>query len=397
MNNTITAPQGFVAGSAICGLKKGKPDLAIIFSEAPAVAAGVFTQNLVKAAPVIVSQEHLRNRIARAIVVNSGNANACTGSDGLKDARQMAALTARQLRILPQEVLVCSTGVIGVRLAMERVERGIREAAVGLSRQQDKRIIEAIMTTDTRPKSVVRELRIGRSRVRIGGIAKGAGMIHPNMATLLAFLTTDLAIARPLLRLSLKRAADASFNCISVDGDTSTNDALLILANGVAGNPTISSQQSIHFKKFSEAVEDACQELAQMIVRDGEGARKFVTINIWEARNDDDAKRIARSIANSPLVKTAIAGEDANWGRILAAAGYSGVKFNPDLVEVRIGDLQVAKRGRGVSFSEARAKEILSRRDIEITVRLHQGSGRARMWTCDLTEDYIRINADYRT
>lgn len=395
---SVAAPKGFWAGTAACGLKKkGGDDLAIIFSERPAVAAAVFTQNLVVAAPVLVSREHLRHKTHRVIVVNSGGANACTGEEGLKDARQMAQLVAEYFNCDEQEVFVASTGVIGHRLNMAKVESGVREATAKLSRQSGWNVAEAMMTTDTCPKRASRRIKLSGKTVTIAGVAKGSGMIHPNMATLLSFVTTDAAISKSALSAALKRAVNLSFNRVSVDGDTSTNDTLAALANGAAENEPITKAAGADFESFTKSLTDVCRDLAIQVARDGEGARKLVTIRIRRAPSERDAEKIAVTIATSPLVKTAIAGADANWGRILAASGRSGAKFDVSKVEIKIGNLVVARNGRGLQFSEERALEILNRDEVTITVDLHQGEADVTEWTCDMTEGYIRINADYRS
>jgi len=394
---SVGAPKSFVAGVAACGLKKSGEDLAVIFSEIPAVAAAVFTQNLVQAAPVLVSREHLRHRTHRAIVVNSGGANACTGEEGLDDARRTACLVAEYFNCDEREVLVASTGVIGARLDMSKIESGVRQATADLSRANGWRVAEAMMTTDTRPKRAKEAIKLGDQRVTIAGVAKGAGMIHPDMATLLSFVTTDAAISKTAINAALKRAVNESFNHVTVDGDTSTNDMLAILANGAAENAPITEPEGAAFDSFTQALTDVCRDLAIQVARDGEGARKLITIRVRHAPKRHDAEKIAATIATSPLVKTAIAGADANWGRILAAAGRSGVKFDVSKVEIKIGDLVVARRGMGLQFSEERALEILKRDEVTIIVDLHQGEEEVVEWTCDLTEDYIHINADYRS
>jgi glutamate N-acetyltransferase/amino-acid N-acetyltransferase len=394
---SVTSPRGFLAATVRSGLKKAGEDLAIIYSDRPAVGAAVFTRNLVQAAPVVLSREHLKFRTQRAIVVNSGCANACTGAEGLEDARRTARLVAEQVGCDPREVLVASTGVIGVRLKMEKLEAGIRAAAPILSRDHGFRVAEAIMTTDTRPKRSLRRLKIGGKRVTIAGVAKGAGMIHPNMATLLSFMTTDASISKKALRSALISAADASFNRVSIDGDTSTNDTLAVLANGAAGHERIEGMGGEDYVRFTRALTEVARDLAIQVARDGEGARKLVTIEVRHAPDERAAHRIAETVATSPLVKTAIAGADANWGRILAAAGRSGVRFDPEKVEIRIGKLIVARKGQGLLFSEERALEILKRDEVEVLIDLHQGEAKTTAWTCDLTEDYIRINADYRS
>lgn len=395
---SVALPKGFLAGTAASGLKKrGGEDLAIIFSERPAVAAAVFTQNLVAAAPVLLSRQHLRHRSHRAIVVNSGGANACTGEEGLNDARRMAGLVAEYFNCDDREVLVASTGVIGQRLDMTKVESGVRAATAELSRERGWNVAEAIMTTDTRPKRASRRIKLGGKTVTIAGVTKGAGMIHPNMATLLAFVTTDAAISKSALQSALKFAVNRSFNRVSVDGDTSTNDTLIALANSAAGNPPIAKASGAEFETFQKALTDVCRDLAMEVARDGEGANKLVTIQVRRAPTERDAEKIAVTIATSPLVKTAIAGSDANWGRILAAAGRSGAKFDVSKVEIKIGNLAVARNGRGLPFSEERALEILKRDEVTITIDLHQGDADVTEWTCDMTEGYIRINADYRS
>jgi glutamate N-acetyltransferase / amino-acid N-acetyltransferase len=394
---SVTGPRGFLAGTARCGLKKAGDDLAIIFSERPAAAAAVFTQNLVQAAPVLVSRDHLRSRTHRAIVVNSGGANACTGDPGLNDARATAKMVAEYFNCDEREVLVASTGVIGVQLDMGKIAGGVREATGRLSREAGFDVAEAIMTTDTKPKRAARSLKIGDRTVKIAGVAKGAGMIHPDMATLLSFVTTDAAIGKAALQAALKRAVNRSFNRVTVDGDTSTNDTLAVLANGAAENEPIIKPEGDDFELFTESLTDVCCDLAIQVARDGEGARKLITIRVRHAPNERDAAKIASTIATSLLVKTAIAGADANWGRILAAAGRSGVKFDPSKVDIKLGDLAVARRGMGLPFNEARALEILERDEVTITFDMRQGEAESDEWTCDLTENYVHINADYRS
>ena len=394
---SVTTPQGFLAGTTRAGLKKAGEDFALIVSEHPAVAAAVFTTNLVQAAPVLVSQEHLRNRMHRAIVVNSGGANACTGAGGLNDARRTAALVAGQLNCKPEEVLVASTGVIGQRLDMKKIEAGVETVASQLSRAAGSRVAEAIMTTDTRPKRANKKCKLAGRTVTIAGVAKGAGMIHPNMATMLSFVTTDAAISKAALKAALKQAVRKTFNRLSVDGDTSTNDTLAILANGAAGNTPIRQASGADFETFTAALTAVCRDLTIQIARDGEGARKLITIHVKHAPSETAGEKIAATIATSPLVKTAIAGADANWGRILAAAGRSGVRFDVSKVEIKLGALVVARNGGGLNFDEARALEILKQDEVTLTVDLHQGDAEVTAWTCDLTEDYIHINADYRS
>ena len=393
-------PKNFQVATTRCGLKKAGDDLAIIYSETPAIAAAVFTQNLVQAAPVLLSRAHLRHATHRAIVVNSGCANAVTGAEGVANAAATAQLVAELTDCDVSEVLVCSTGVIGVQLDMNKLESGIRAAVPNLARHNGTAIANlanAIMTTDTRPKQSARSVMIGGKRVTICGVAKGAGMIHPNMATLLSFVMTDAAISKKALQAALKQAVNLSFNRVTIDGDTSTNDTLAVLANGAAGNERIDNATGDEYERFVKGLTDVCQDLAIAVARDGEGARKLITVQVKRAPNEKMAHRIAETIATSPLVKTAIAGEDANWGRILAAAGRAGVKFDITLVDIKLGNLLVAKHGRGLRFDEAKALEILKRDEVTITVDLQQGEAAVTEWTCDLTEAYIRINADYRT
>jgi glutamate N-acetyltransferase / amino-acid N-acetyltransferase len=394
---SIAAPRGFFAGVARCGLKKKGDDLAVIYSEKPAVAAAVFTQNLVQAAPVLVSREHLRFKTHHAIVVNSGGANACTGQEGLNDARRTARLIAEYFNCEEREVLVASTGVIGVRLDMSKIEGGIRRATADISRANGWRVAEAMMTTDTRPKRASRTIKLGNRRATIAGVAKGSGMIHPNMATLLSFITTDAGVSKAALQAALAIAANQSFNRVSIDGDTSTNDMLAVLANGAAENEVITTSASGDFEIFTKGLTDVCRDLAIQVARDGEGARKLITVKVRHAPTQRDAEKIAVTVATSPLVKTAIAGADANWGRILAAAGRSGAKFDVSKVEIKIGDLVVARHGMGLQFDEERALAILKRDEVTVIIDLHQGEEEITEWTCDLTEGYIRINADYRS
>ncbi len=393
----VTAPLGFKAGGIACGIKKSqKPDLALIVSEVPAFAAGIFTLNVVQAAPVILSKQQLRNDQARAIIANSGNANACVGQGGIKAAEAMAEAAALFLGIGQDEVLVASTGVIGVPLPVEKIETALATKSNFLSALGSPDAARAIMTTDTFPKEVAVEVQLGGKTVRLGGIAKGSGMIHPNMATMLGFITTDATITPELLKQALRRAGEVSFNRITVDGDTSTNDCLLILANGKAGNEPVRGEGE-DYRLFLEALITICQELAKRIAKDGEGATKLVEIRVTGAATEAEAVIIGKSIATSNLVKTAIFGEDANWGRILAAAGYSGIRFNPDLIDIYLGDLLVCRGGTGLEFDEERAKRILEAKELLITVQMGTGTAEASVWTCDLSYDYVKINGSYRT
>lgn len=396
----ITAPSGFKAAAVAAGMKKrdGRLDLGLIFSEQPASAAAQFTTNVVKAAPVLLCQEHLKksDHSCRAILVNSGNANACTGDRGLEDSRRMAQMAARILGIPAEQVLVSSTGVIGVFMPIERLEEKENELKIAINSAGLELVARAIMTTDTRRKVGTAEGMLGGMPVRICGMTKGAGMIHPRMATTLAFVLTDASISKALLIKALHEACNKSYNRISVDGDTSTNDTLAVLANGASGASLIDQEDEEYFQ-FVEGLTLVCGSLARQIVRDGEGASKFIEIAVQNAKSEQAATQIARSIANSPLVKTAMAGEDANWGRILCAAGYSGVSFDPYRVSIWIGDLKVCQNGTGVVFDEAQAKIILQEHDIRLRLDLQAGSASSTMWTCDLTPEYVHINADYRT
>ncbi|HHW41167.1 MAG TPA: bifunctional glutamate N-acetyltransferase/amino-acid acetyltransferase ArgJ [Syntrophomonadaceae bacterium] len=393
----VTAPKGFqAAGVAAQIRKKGRRDLAVIYSQVPAVAAALYTQNRVKAAPVLVTREHLAGRTAQAIVVNSGIANACTGEQGLADARQMALWTGEMLGIAPEHVVVASTGVMGVPLPMQKIEAGIRRAVKELSVAGGGAAAEAIMTTDTTPKEYAVKFTCGGKEITVGGIAKGSGMIHPNLATMLAFIATDAAVSPDALYDALRWAGDRSFNAVTVDGDTSTNDMVVCLANGLAGNEPITGHGS-DFLLFRDALFAVCRELAKMIARDGEGASKFLEVRVKGAACEEDGRTIARAVAGSSLVKAALFGEDANWGRILSAAGNAGVSFEPDKVDIYLGDLQVAARGTGLSFDEDRARSILEGREVIITLDLKQGDAEAVAWGCDLSFDYVRINAQYRT
>ena len=392
----VAAPRGFLAAGVHTGVKRRRLDLALIVSETPAAAAATYTTNRVKAAPLQLTREHVSRGWIRAIVCNSGNANACNGPKGLEDARKMAQETAEALGILPEEVVVASTGVIGQPMPMDKILPGIREAARALSRDGGSAAAEAITTTDTVPKEIAVSLDIDGVCVTVGGVAKASGMIHPNMPTMLAFLTTDAAVEPADLQGLVSALVDDTFNMITVDGDTSTNDMVVCLANGQSLGPTL-RPGTAGWEQFKEALRWVMTYLAKAIARDGEGATKLVEIRVQGAPTRADARRIARSIAGSNLVKTAIYGEDANWGRIFCAVGYSGVEFDPDKVDIYIGELQVAAGGQALPFDEAKASEILRESDVQITVDLHQGSGEATAWTCDLTYDYIKINASYRT
>ena len=394
-------PHGFRFAATACGLKKtGALDLAIFSSDVPASAAAVFTQNLVVAAPVTLSKKHLqlsKGRM-RAVVVNAGNANCATGAQGDAASLRTVEETARRLRLQPHEVFVCSTGVIGVQLPVEKILRAL--PSLTRNRRPSARSFAelslAICTTDTRPKTAAASFKMAGKKIHLVGCAKGAGMIHPNMATTLAFVVTDAAISPPLLQKTLSEVTRRTFNSISVDGDTSTNDTLLVLANGEAGAPAIQKDSKAH-RAFTTALEEVCQSLALQIVADGEGAQRVIEIEVRHAKSEAAARRIAETIATSPLVKTAFAGGDPNWGRIFAAAGRSGVKFNPALVDIQMAGIPVLRRGQPLDFNERAASNKLLAEHVPVVVDLHAGDARARYWTCDFTAEYVRINASYRT
>lgn len=404
-------PRGFRFASAACGLKKrghtGTLDVALIVSDSPASAAAVFTQNLVQAPPVVLSREHVRMspHAMRAVIVNSGNANCSVGPSGMVASRATAERIAQLLDCRPQQVVVCSTGVIGVPLPVERILHaapGLEESLAWSSRAFDG-LTRAIMTTDTRPKRAAASCCIGAKTVRVAGCAKGAGMIHPNMATMLSFVVTDAAVAPGVLDRALRDVVSRTFNCITVDGDSSTNDTLLILANGASGARKITKTGGADYTKFVGALEDVCRSLAIGIVEDGEGATHVVEIEARGAPSGAAARKVAETVALSSLVKTAIAGADPNWGRILAAAGRSGVPFNPDHAEIWLGGMKMYGPPKGASCSvalpldERAAHRRLLEKNVPIIVDLHNGRGTARVWTCDFTQEYVRINASYRT
>lgn len=394
-------PRGFRFAATACGLKKtGALDLAIFSSDVAASAAAVFTQNLVVAAPVVLSKKHLElsGGRMRAVVVNAGNANCATGAQGDAASLRTVEETARRLRVEPKEVFVCSTGVIGVQLAVEKILRAL--PSLTRNRRPSARSFAelslAICTTDTRPKTAAASFRMAGKRIHLVGCAKGAGMIHPNMATTLAFVLTDAAVSPGLLQKTLNEVTRRTFNSISVDGDTSTNDTLLVLANGEAGAPMIKKGSRAH-RAFIGALEEVCRSLALQIVADGEGAQRVIEIEVRHAKSEAGARRIAETIATSPLVKTAFAGGDPNWGRVFAAAGRSGVKFDPALVDIKMAGIPVLRRGQPLPFDERAASNKLLADRVPLVVDLHAGEASARYWTCDFTAEYVRINASYRT
>jgi glutamate N-acetyltransferase / amino-acid N-acetyltransferase len=394
-------PHGFRFAATACGLKKtGALDLGLLCSEEPASAAAVFTQNLVVAAPVLISKENLRRSRGRmrGVVVNAGNANCATGTAGHAAAQRTVAEAAKRLGCHPEELFVCSTGVIGVPLPLEKILRAL--PVIARHRRPSARSFAelslAICTTDTRPKTAAASFKMSGKRIHFVGCAKGAGMIHPNMATMLAFVITDAAIAPGLLQKTLRDVTSRTFNAISIDGDTSTNDTLLVLANGAAGAPNIKPGSAAH-RAFTAALEDVCRSLALQIVADGEGAQRVIEIEVRGAKNEGAARRIAETIATSPLVKTAFAGGDPNWGRIFAAAGRSGVNFDPSLVDIQMAGIPVLRRGQPLNFNERAASNRLLGKHVPIIVNMRAGGAVARYWTCDFTAEYVRINASYRT
>jgi glutamate N-acetyltransferase/amino-acid N-acetyltransferase len=393
----VTSAQGFTASGVHCGIKPQKKDLALVFSRVAAAAAGVFTTNKVKAAPVLLDMERARSGRGQAVVLNSGNANACTAEQGMRDAREMGQLTAQELGIAEDLVYVCSTGVIGRVLPMDALRRGIPEA-VRLLSSDGGAAAEAIMTTDTVPKTAAVQVPIGGQVVTIGGMTKGAAMIHPQMATTLTVLTTDAAVAVPLLHAALRRAADVSYNRITVDGDQSTNDTILLLANGEAGAPEI-AEPGEALDAFQAALTACATDLARMIPRDAEGGTKLIEVTVRGAQSEDDAYRAARAIALSPLVKTAIYGRSPNWGRIFVAVGGSGAEVQPERMSVRIGPVLVADRGgpAGEPESLAEVARYMAGDTITVVVDLGLGKAETTMWTCDFTEQYVKENAHYLT
>ena len=396
----VCAAKGFQANGVHCGIRKSrtKRDLTLIFSQVPATAAAVYTTNLVKGAPLTVTRRHLADGKAQALICNSGNANTCN-ADGIQIAEQMCRLTAEQLNISERDVVVASTGVIGQPLDIAPIAAGIPALAAGLG-DHSAEACEGIMTTDTRMKEVAVSFELDGVECRIGGIAKGSGMIHPNMATMLVFLTTDAAISSALLNRALKTDVQDTFNMVSVDGDTSTNDMVCILANGLAGNPEI-TEENESYALFCKMLNSVTVQLCRMIAGDGEGATKLLECRVSGAVDSAEAKTVAKSVICSSLVKSAMFGADANWGRVLCAIGYSGAAVDVDRIDVSFrsaqGEIQVCRDGAGVEFSEPLAKQILLAPEIEILVNLNAGSASATAWGCDLTYDYVKINGDYRT
>lgn len=398
----VTAAKGFTASGVHVGIRKNKDkkDLALVLSEKPCSAAAVYTTNQVKGQPLIVTSEHLADGKAQAIIVNSGNANTCTGEQGVAAARRMAALVAEKLPVKASDVVVASTGVIGQQLDVGVIEAGMDQLVAGLSKTGNIDAREAIMTTDTVKKEVTIQIEVGDTPVIIGAMAKGSGMIHPNMATMLGFITTDCAISPAMLQKALSAVVKKTFNRVSVDGDTSTNDMVVVLANGMAGNAMIDAEGP-EYRDFYEGLAWLSTQLARMIARDGEGATKLIECTVEGAADEEKAEQLAKGVICSSLVKTAIFGADANWGRILCALGYTRKDFDPDKVDVAFesasGYIEVCKAGVPLPFNEEKAKKILSYQEVTIYVSLNEGDAQATCWGCDLTYEYVRINGDYRT
>ncbi len=401
----VTAPKGYKAAGIRAGIKAGKTnkDMAMIYSECLANTAGTFTRNIVKAAPVLWDKKVVEEqKAAQAVIINSGIANACTGDGGYEDAKKMAQLTADALNINQEHVLVASTGVIGFRLPMDVIASGIDSLkdVISDSRQSADDAATAILTTDTHKKEIALQFEIGGTTITMGGMCKGSGMIHPNMGTMLGFITTDLDISQPLLEKALKENIEDTFNMVSVDGDTSTNDTVLIMANGLAGNKKIDTEGA-SYEEFKKALNEVNTFLAKQIAGDGEGATRLFQVDVKGAADTDTAKMLAKSVVTSSLTKCAIYGKDANWGRILCAMGYSGAKFDPNKVDIMIesekGNIQLVSNGMATDFDEEQATEILSPEVVTAVVDVKSGDGKATAWGCDLTYDYVKINADYRS
>jgi glutamate N-acetyltransferase / amino-acid N-acetyltransferase len=398
----VTAPNGFLASGIHCGLKKSslQKDLALIYSEVPAAAAGMYTKNKVKGAPIYITKEHLTNKKAQAIIINSGNANTCNGDDGLNKAKKMTSLQAKELKLKADDVLVASTGVIGVPLNIDAVKGGIPLLTEKLSKEGSNDASLAIMTTDTFQKQLALEFYIGDKKVTIGSMAKGSGMIEPNMGTMLSFITTDLSISPELLNEALKSSVTVTYNRVSVDGDTSTNDMILILANGLAENSTITEKDENYYA-FLKILTELNTIMAKNIAKDGEGATKLLECQIIGASTEEDAVVLGKSVINSSLVKTAMFGSDANWGRILCALGYTKIDFDPEKVDVSFesaaGSIKVCEAGSSLPFDEDIAKKILNENEIVIKVNLFLGDHDAYVWGCDLSYEYVKINGDYRS
>ncbi|MBN1193481.1 MAG: bifunctional glutamate N-acetyltransferase/amino-acid acetyltransferase ArgJ [Coriobacteriia bacterium] len=393
----VTAPKGFLAAGVSAGIKKsGKRDVCVLAAERACPASGVFTTSTTAAPPVLVSREHLADGMLRAVAINAGNANACTGGPGMQAARDMAEATAAALGCASEDIAVCSTGVIGVELPLDLVKAGIAEAVESLDNTLGEDAAEAIMTTDTFLKQLGISVTVGGRTFTVGGMAKGSGMIQPNMATMLAFITTDAPLSSESCGMLLRSAVNRSFNRITVDSDTSTNDTCILMASGAEGGPELQPGSAEH-DAVGAAVEEIATALAQMVVRDGEGATKFVTVTVKGAITEADAEKVAFAIANSPLVKTALFGQDANWGRVAMAVGKSGAEIDPVKLEIVFAGITTCREGMAVPFDEVEASAMLAEQEIELIVDLHVGEAEATVWTCDFSYDYVRINGDYRS
>lgn len=401
IEGSVTAAKGFQASGIHCGMRKNKSkkDLALIFCEKKCTAAAVYTKNLVQSSPITVTKKNLSDGYAQAVICNSGNANTCN-ADGMEKAEMMCKLTADKLGIAAEDVIVGSTGVIGQILPIEPIANGMDQLVSELSVNGGTNAAEAIMTTDTVSKEVAVETKIDGKIVKIGGISKGSGMIHPNMATMLCFVTTDAAISSEMIQKAVKTAADKTFNMISIDGDTSTNDTLSVMASGLAGNTEITEENEAYYI-FLDALTAVCKELSKKMAKDGEGATKLLICKVSGAKSESDAKGVAKSVICSSLLKAAMFGSDANWGRVLCAIGYSGCDVDVNKVDVsfasKAGKIDVCKNGAGVEFSEEIAKAILTEDEIDIIIELNDGNGSAEAYGCDLTYEYVKINGDYRT
>ncbi|CAM3247007.1 bifunctional glutamate N-acetyltransferase/amino-acid acetyltransferase ArgJ [Filibacter tadaridae] len=395
--NNIVSPIGFKAEGIHCGIKHKKNDLALLVSEVPASVAGVFTTNVVQAAPLLVTKEAVeKSGKMQAVIINSGNANACTGKQGLADARTMQMKTAEKLGIAPHLVGVASTGVIGEMMRMEPIIKGIEKLKPNAELEGSINFSQAILTTDTITKNTAYHVMIDGREITIAGTAKGSGMINPKMATMLGFITTDADIETVHLQAALKTVTDVTFNAITVDGDTSTNDMVLLMANGMAGNEPLTPLHP-EWEVFIQALHAVSLDLAKMIAKDGEGATKLIEVEVNGAISDNEARMIAKTVVGSPLVKTAVFGCDANWGRVIAAVGYSGATVDPDFISIQIGPTTVVESGESVQYSEEKLITYLKQPEVKIVVHLHQGRGQGTAWGCDLTYDYVQINATYRS
>ncbi|GAA0485312.1 bifunctional ornithine acetyltransferase/N-acetylglutamate synthase [Salinibacillus aidingensis] len=394
---SVTTPKGYTAGGMHCGVKFKRKDLGWLYSEVPAEAAGVYTTNRFQGAPLVVTQDSIaREGKLQGIIVNSGKANTCTGEQGLQDAYEMRKTFTDSLGIKEHYAAVVSTGIIGELLPMEKINQGIQQIPSALQQNEPDHFEKAILTTDTFTKNVAVQMNIGGKTVTIGGAAKGSGMIHPNMATMLSFITTDASIDQQDLHAALKQVTDQTFNCISVDGDTSTNDMVLVLANGLAQNERLTKDHR-SWETFLEGLRFVCESLAKQIARDGEGATKLIEVQVSGVESDKGARQIAKSVISSNLVKTAVHGEDPNWGRIVCSIGYSDAPLNPNDLTVSIGSVKVVENGLPLPYDEDKAREELQKEHVTLYIDFHEGTGTGNAWGCDLSYDYVRINASYRT